>query len=195
MSAAKKPHFKLGKVYRTHELARWSANPTRMAKRLMGEGKLRQAAQGLFYKPRISRFGPVPATETAIMRAFLEHTPFLISGPRCWNQLGLGSTALFATPLVYNTKRTGEFTFDGRKFLLRRVRFPKSPSLEWFVIDLLQHHDMAGTSLSDMEKALTKTLCAERWDATRLWDMAREYGTKATQTLVKRCLETAGAHA
>ncbi len=194
MNITTQPHFKAGKVYRTRDLVRWSANPTRLAKRLVKEGRLRQAAHGLFYKPQASRFGPAPATEVEVMRAFLGGAPFLISGPRCWNGLGLGSTALFASTLVYNTKRSGEFTIDGRRYLLRRVRFPKSPSPEWFVVDLLQHHEMAGAALSDLERALTQSLKSGRWDRVRLAKMACEYGTKATQSIVNQCIAAAEAH-
>lgn len=74
-----------------------------------------------------SRFDPVPATATdeSLLRAWLGDNRFLITGPPRWNALGLGSTAMFAATLVYNTQRTGEFTLDGRRFLLRRVFFPE----------------------------------------------------------------------
>ncbi len=122
-------------------------NSTRLAKRLVRENRLRQAARGLFYVPVPSRFGAAPPRETELLGAFFTCSPFLISGPPKWNVLGLGATAMFAATLVYNTKRTGEFTFDGRRYLLRRVLFPENPMPEYFVVDLLQQHDMAGASL------------------------------------------------
>jgi len=187
--------LKPGRVYRTRELRRWSANPARLAKRLVREGKLRQAAHGLFYVPVPSSFGRAPVGETEILRAFFGASPFLISGPPKWNALGLGSTAMFTAPLVYNTKRTGEFTFDGRRYLLRRVLFPKNPPSEYFVIDLLQHHEMAGVSLADLERGLVATLKESRWNRDLLVDMAERYGTKATQALVDRALGQASKHA
>ena len=45
------------------------------------------------------------------------------TGSEHWNALGLGTTAVFPAKLVYNTKRSGEFTLGGRRFLLRRVGF------------------------------------------------------------------------
>ena len=194
MSLAAEPHLEPGRAYRTKELRRWSANPARLARRLVREGRLREAAHGLFYAPVESRFGPAPARDEEILRAFLDGDRFVITGPPRWNALGLGSTAMFAVTLVYNTQRTGDFTFDGRRFLLRRVLFPESPPPEWFVVDLLQHHEMAGTSLADLEQRLTSTLREGRWDAKRLRDMADEYGTKATLALVERCLAEAGAN-
>ena len=192
MSLATQPNLEPGRVYRTRELRRWGANPTRLARRLVREGRLREAAHGLFYAPIESRFGPGPARDEELLRVFLGDSPFVITGPPRWNALGLGSTAMFAATLAYNTRRTGDFTFDGRRFLLRRVLFPEHPPPEWFVIDLLQHHGMAGASLGELEERLTATLRGGRWDVHRLREMADEYGTKATLASVERCIAEAG---
>ena len=191
MNTAVQPELVPGRVYRTRELRRWSANPTRLARRLVREGKLRQAAHGLFYAPVPSRFGPAPVQETEILRAFLGESPFIFSGPSKWNALRLGSTAMFAATLVYNTKRSGEFIFDGRRYVLRRVLFPEHPTPEYFVIDLLEHHDMAGVGQVELARGLVSTLKQGRWDRALLRQMARQYGTKATQGLVERCLKRA----
>ncbi|MBX3245770.1 MAG: hypothetical protein KF901_01165 [Myxococcales bacterium] len=184
MSAAAQPHLEPGQAYRTRDLRRWSANPTRLARRLVDEGKLREAAHGLYYAPMPTRFGPAPASSEELLRAFLGGEPFLVTGPPQWNALGLGSTATFAVTLVYNTRRTGEVLLDGRRFLLRRVYFPKDPTPEWFVIDLLQHHEMAGAA----REGLVATLRLGRWDRGRLREMAETYGTKATLALVEGAL-------
>lgn len=192
MSTAAQPDLQPGRAYRTRDLRRWSANPTRLAKRLVREGKLHQAAHGLFYAPVPSRFGPAPPDETVLLRAFFAGSPFIISGPPKWNALGLGATAMFAATLVYNTRRTGEFTFDGRRYLLRRVLFPENPPPEYFVVDLIQHRDMAGVSVAELEERLVATLKQGRWDRELLHEMAERYGTKATLALVERCLAAAG---
>jgi hypothetical protein len=192
VSQTAQPNLEPGRAYRTRDLLPWGANPTRLALRLVREGKLREAAHGLFYAPVESRFGLAPAREDEILRAFFGGSPFVVTGPPRWNALGLGATAMFAATLVYNTRRTGEFTFDGRRFLLRRVLFPESPPPEWFVVDLLQHHDMAGASLGELEQRLVATLHGGRWNRDRLRKMAGTYGTKATLALVERCLDAAG---
>lgn len=192
MSVTVQPDLEPGRAYRTRELRRWSANPTRLARRLVREGKLRQAAHGLFYAPVESRFGPAPPSQAELLRAFFGGSPFLISGPPKWNALGLGSTAMFAATLVYNTKRTAEFIFDGRRYLLRRVLFPEDPRPEYFVVDLLEHHGMAGVSLAELERGLVATLPEGRWDRGLLRKMAEGYGTKATQGIVERALRAAG---
>ena len=188
MTAASQPKLEPGMGYRTRDLRRFGANPTRLAKRLVRDGKLRQAGHGLFYVPVASRFGAAPTSETQLLRAFFAGSPFLISGPPKWNTLGLGATAMFAATLVYNTKRTGEFTFDGRRYLLRRVLFPENPAPEYFVVDLFQHHDMAGVSLAVLEHGLDATLKQGRWNRDRLLEMAERYGTKATLAVVEKAL-------
>jgi hypothetical protein len=191
MTAPVQPELEAGRAYRTRDLARWGKNPARLAQRLVREGKLREAAQGLYYTPIASKFGPAPVPDSVLLRAFLEGEPFLISGPQRWNALGLGSTAMFAATLVYNTQRTGEFALDGRRFLLRRVYFPKQPSPEWFVVDLLRHHEMAGVALSELRKNLVVALREGRWDADKMREMAKTYGTKATLVLVDTCIAEA----
>jgi len=195
MSTAAQPQLEPGRAYRTRDLRRWSANPTRLARRLVDEGKLREAAHGLYYAPIPTRFGPAPASSEELLRVFLGGEPFLVTGPPLWNALGLGSTAMFAVTLVYNTRRTGEVVLDGRRFLLRRVYFPKDPTPEWFVIDLLQHHDMAGVALSALREGLVATLRVGRWDRYRLREMAETYGTKATLALVEDALHETEASA
>ena len=139
MAVASQPQLRPGRAYRTKDLAAWSANAPRLAKRLVREGQLVPLAHGLFVHPRRGRFGDVPPTDEEVMRAFLDGGRFVFTGPERWNALGLGSTAMFATPLVYNTKRSGTFELGGRRYVLRRVAFPDRPTAEWFVIDLFEN--------------------------------------------------------
>ena len=180
-----------GRVYRTHELSRWGRNPSRLARRLEREGKLYLLAHGLFVCPRRGKFGVVPPDDNELLRAFLEGTPFVMTGPERWNELGLGTTASFATRLVYNTKRSGLFQLGGRQFLLRRVAFPDPPTPEWFAVDLIQHHEMAGISLDTVEEPLRRAIGEQRLGTETLRKAARHYGTQATQALVERAIEKA----
>jgi len=191
MSQAAKPRLEPGRVYRTREFRRWSANPTRLARRLVRDGRLREAARGLFYSPAASRFGGAGADEAAILKAFLGKSPFVITGPPMWNALGLGATAMFSATLVYNTRRTGEFTLDGRRFQLRRVLFPRHPPPEWFVVDLLEHHEMAGVSIDKIGRRLARSLRDGKWERGVLGHMATEYGSRSSCALVERCIAAA----
>ena len=177
-----------GRVYRTRELAPDSSNPTMVAQRLVREGKLTNLSHGLFYAPKQNRFGPVPPSDQELIRAFLGDAPFVFTGPQYWNTLGLGSTALFAAKLVYNTKRTGEFQFGGRRFVLRRLPFPKKPDPEWYAVDLLEHADMAGVAQHELEHGIVRAVSEKRLSPKLLQDYAASYGTRATQAVIKRAV-------
>ena len=186
---AAQPVLEPGRVYRTRELAQWGANAPRLALRLVREGALVHVAHGLFAAPRVSRFGVVPPTDEALLRAFLDDEPFVFTGPERWNALGLGTTSVFAMPLVYNTKRSGRFTFGGRQFLLRRVAFPTAPSVEWFVVDLFENAEQAAASRDDLQRALEVALRRGKFDRRRLAAMSKRYGKRRTQSLVKGALD------
>jgi hypothetical protein len=182
VSSATHQPLQPGRVYRTRQLR--SANPARLAKRLVAEGQLQQLARGLFVHPRKGRFGQVPPDDAEVVRAFLDGGPFVLTGPERWNALGLGSTALFAAPLVYNKKRSGRFMLGGRPFDLRRVEFPNTQTPEWFAIDLLEHADQAGVSRAELKRALASAVERGRFDYERLRQMAGRFGSKATRSLV-----------
>jgi hypothetical protein len=188
MGTAATPTLEAGRVYRTRDLAAWSANPPRLAKRLVRDGLLMPLAHGLFAHPKKSRFGSVPPTDQELMRAFLDGASFVFTGPEKWNALGLGSTAVFATPLVYNTKRSGPFTFGGGSFQLRRVAFPESPPPEWFVVDLFENADRAGASKTELAAALARALRRGAFSRERLDEMTKKFASKGTASLVRTAL-------
>ncbi len=175
-----RPDLEPGRVYRARDLVDYE--------RLVDAGELIPLGHGLYAHPKPSRFGPVPPHDEEIMRVFLDDTPFVFTGPERWNALGLGTTAVFAVPLVYNTKRSGTFTFGNRSFTLRREDFPENPPTEWFVIDLLEHTDQAAASPTEVAEALGCALARGRFDRERLREMAKRYGSRATIALVEGAL-------
>ena len=193
MPASAQPHLEPGRVYRTRDLQSWGANPTRLARRLVREGRLERLAQGLFYAPRSSRFGPVPPEDTEILSRFLDGDDFVLSGPPYWNALRLGATANYPVVLVYNTRRSGEFILGRRRFLLRRVRFPPRPTPEWYVIDLFEHREMAGVSGARLVFALAEALLQGRFQEPTLQRMAHEYGTLKTRELIRDAVARAAS--
>ena len=50
MTASAQPRLKRGRVYRTKEFARWGANPTRLAKRLVREGEVAAWPRAAVYR-------------------------------------------------------------------------------------------------------------------------------------------------
>ena len=191
MTTATQPQLEPGRVYRTQELKAWSTNASRTVRQLVREGLLVPLEHGLFVHPKRGRFGMVPPTDAELMRAFLGRARFLFTGPDQWNALGLGSTAAYAAPLVYNTRRSGVFEIGGRRFILRRVAFPDNPAPEWFVIDLLKNADRAGVSRSDLVQALTRAVRRGEFDPGRLRESARKYGTREIRSLITSALEEA----
>jgi hypothetical protein len=188
MATATHPQLRPGRAYRTRDLAAWSANAPRLAKRLVREGQLVPLAHGLFVHPRRGRFGDVPPTDEQVMRAFLDGGRFVFTGPERWNALGLGTTAMFAAPLVYNTKRSGTFELGGRRYVLRRVAFPDRPTPEWFVVDLFENAKSAGADPKGLASALRRAVAAGAFDGKRLRDLALRYGTRRTRAFVESAL-------
>lgn len=178
-----------GKVLRTADLAAWGKNTPRTAARLVKAGKLVRLRKGLFACPSPSRFGNVPPADEELLRSFVKGSPFIVTGPERWNALGLGSTSVFASPLVYNTKRSGTFELGGKRFMLRRVPFPRKPSAEWFVVDLFENVSKAGITLADASKALARAMENRRFDRERLIEMAAAYGTRRTRAAIAQALE------
>jgi hypothetical protein len=185
LPAAADPPLRPGRAYRTRDLAAWGANAPRLAKRLVRDGRLVPLAHGLFAHPRRSRFGSVPPADDEVVRAFLDGGSFVFTGPERWNALGLGTTALFAAPLVYNTKRSGAFDLGGRRYVLRRVAFPSRPAPEWFVVDLFENADQAGASREELAESLARAVAQGTFDRERLREMAQRYGTRRTQALIR----------
>jgi hypothetical protein len=174
-----------GRVYRTEELYRYGQNPTRLAGQLIKAGRLRRLRHGVYYVPTASIFGEVPPAEAECLRSYFRGRPYLRTGPSVWNALGLGSTAVEVVPLVYNTTRTGEVRLGGQRFELRRVKFPRKPGTEFFVVDLLENLDRAGVDLQTVKRTLRSALQEGRFDRDRLLDMAARYGRRCTEDFIR----------
>ncbi|MDT8342289.1 MAG: hypothetical protein RQ751_12315 [Longimicrobiales bacterium] len=155
----------------------------------MAEGRLLPLRKGLYLAPKHAFWGTAHPTESELLRAFFAGRPYLRTGPSVWNSLGLGTTAVEARPLVYNTTRTGTENLAGRTFELRRVRFPRSPDPEFFVVDLLSNVDRMDQPLEEVLRHLGEAVREERFDTTRLREMAAKFGTAQVQAQVDRAVE------
>ncbi len=178
-----------GTVYRTKSFQKYGKNPTRLAARLVREGHLEKLRSGLYYAPRVSRFGVVPPADGELLRVFFDGAPYLVTGPSVWNSLALGSTTVANVQLVYNMQRTGVVELAGRRFELRRVRFPRrGVRPEYYVVDLFENVDVAGVEYDVLTANLRKAMANRRFDASRLRDVALEYGSKRTQRAVSQAI-------
>jgi len=186
-----KKHLRPGRVYRRADLARWSKSVDRHARQLVEEGVLQKLRNGLYYCPKVSVFGQVPPDERELVRTFLKEDDFLLTSPNAYNTLGLGTTQLYNTRVVYNHKRHGRFTLGGLPFEFRRKpRFPRKLTEEFLLVDLLNNlPGLAEDSGILRERARAK---AKALDATKLKKAARNYGKVATRKFLDQVLAHAG---
>lgn len=182
-----------GRVYRTAEFMAWTSNPARLVDALERKGILRRLAHGLYMRSDRTKFGGLRrAEDEELLRAYLGDDNFVITGSEAWNALGLGAKAVLTVPFVYNRQRTGEASIDGRRFVFKRVKFPRDPKAEWYVVDLLEHHMTAQLGLDNAEVALVHALASGRFDPVLLAGFTLDYGSLETLRLVMRALDKAG---
>jgi hypothetical protein len=189
MPTAARPVLSPGTVYRTDAFRKYGKNPTRLAVRLVHEGRLEKLRNGLYYAPRMSRFGAVPPSDVELLKGFFGKHPFLVTGSSVWNSLGLGSTAVATTQLVYNRQRTESLEVAGRHFDLRRVRFPqRGVDLEYYVVDLLENAELAVVESGVLAENLTRAVGSGRFDGSRLLATAVQFGSQRTQRAVAQAI-------
>ena len=128
-----------GRVYRREDLAVLSNAVDRHLHEL-STGMLKKLAQGLYYAPKQSNFGPLPPTDKEVVRGFLRDKKFLVFSSSPYNTVGLGTTLLYNSTLVYNHKRHSVFKLGNRAFNFRvKPRFPKKLTSEFLYVDLLNN--------------------------------------------------------
>lgn len=169
-----------GRVYRREELARLSSAVDRHLRELVNTGKLRKLAQGLYYAPKRSSFGPLPPTDEQVVGSFLRDKNFLVFSPSAYNSVSLGTTQLYNRTLVYNHKRHGVFQLGNRKFDFRvKPRFPKKLTPEFLYVDLLNNlNDLAEDREAVLRQARIKF---GSFDPVRLQRAADHFGSVATR--------------
>lgn len=169
-----------GRVYRRVELAAFSNNLSRDLDKLVESKELVHAASGLYYRPEMTKVGPLPASPKELVRAFLNDDDFLLTALDDYNPLGLGLTQLYNETIVYNRKRHGRFVLDGRRFSFRRPRnFPSSLSREFLFVDVLNNKDELLEDTSRLVKLLEAQV--KKLDRQKLLYSANSYGKVATR--------------
>jgi hypothetical protein len=186
-------HLKAGQAYRRAELARWSRSVDRDIKKLVESGVLKKLSGGLYAYPKETAFGPAPAADRDVVRAFLKDDPFLLASPNAYNSLGVGTTQLYDKTVVYNHKRHGEFQLGGRKFAFRmKPRFPKSLTKEFLLVDLVNNLDQLAEAKDEVLKRVRERAATS--DVPRLRRAVREYGNERTKKFFERALRLDELH-
>ena len=185
-----KRHLRPGQVYRRKDLARWSNAIDRHVRLLVDEGRLEKVSPGVYMSPRKTRFGTAPARPEKLVKTFLGDDRFLMVSPNAFNGLGVGTTQLYNEPVVYNRKRHGKFTLDGRVYDFRmRPSVPKVLSREVLLVDLLHNLDrLAEDKSAVLPRALER---AKEMDRSRLARAVRDFGSARAERLLTPVLERA----
>jgi hypothetical protein len=177
--------FRAGQVYRRKDLVDYFPSVDRELGRFVQEGKLCKASQGLYYVPKKTPFGAAPPAEQALVAKFLEDDRFLLFNPSSYNSLGLGTTQLYNTTVVYNHKRHGKFKLAGMEFDFReKPSFPrpKQVNREFLLVDMLNNLDQLA---EDHEKVLQRVQAKlPTFDAVRLQKAVKAYGSARTRRLM-----------
>lgn len=178
---ALKKHLRAGETYRRAELAQWSKSVDRHLQALIRSGLLKKQSVGLYYCPKHSDFGEVPADEYKLVRTFLKDDRFLLTSLNDYNSLGLGTTQLYNRRLVYNHKRHGEFVLGGRTYDFRiKHHFPKQAvTKEFLLVDLMNNLD----ELAEDHEALRASVCekALQMDRVRLKQAVHKFAGVSTK--------------
>lgn len=185
--------FRAGQVYRRKDLVDYFPSVDRDLGRFVQEGKLCKASQGLYYVPKKTPFGAAPPAEQALVAKFLEDDRFLLFNPSSYNSLGLGTTQLYNTTVVYNHKRHGKFKLAGIEFDFReKPSFPKPKQVdrEFLLVDMLNNLDQLAEDHDQVLQRMQAKL--PTFDAVRLQKAVKAYGSARTRRLMSAC--EAAAH-
>lgn len=174
--------LRAGQVFRRKDLADDLPAVDRELGRAVAAGLVRRVAQGIYYVPKRTPFGEAPPNEEALVEKFLDDRHFLLFNPSCYNSLGLGTTQLYNTMVVYNHKRHGKFTLAGFEFDFRdKPRFPsrKQVTREYLLVDMLNN---LGELAEDTESLLTTVRSRlVEFDASSLEKALSDYGSVKTR--------------
>jgi hypothetical protein len=183
-----KKHLRPGGVYRRTNLLRWSNSVDRHLKKLIADGTLQKLRRGLYYHPRNFEFGEAPADEQTLLKAFLRTNRFAVTSPNAYNQLGVGTTQLYNTRVVYNQERNGTFLFGSRRFTFkRRSKIPRQISAEFLLVDLVNELDQLA---EDQDAVLCRVHeRAKTMNRKKLSRTISRYGRIPTQKRFKTILQ------
>lgn len=182
-----KKHLRPGQVYRRADLAQWSSAVDRHLRRLQEEGALTKLSGGLYYCPQKTAFGTAPADDKTLVRAFLKDSRFLLTSPNAYNALGVGTTQLYNSTLVYNHKRHGRFELGGRVFDFRmKPHFPATVTPEFLLVDLVNNLKELAEDHDELIGRVQEKAAA--MDAGALSSAVRQYGGAAARKFFARTL-------
>ena len=183
-----KRHLRPGQVYRRAELAEFSNAVDRHLRQLVDDGALKKLRAGVYYRPKNSSFGEIPADERKVVATFLKDDDFLIVSLNAYNALGLGTTQLYNERFVYNFKRDGRFDLNGQKYyFLKSRRFPKKITDAFLLVDLINNIEFLAEDRDALKDRVVRK--ARALGADKLRRAVRAYGKVATRKYFDRLFD------
>lgn len=183
-----KKHLVPGQAYRRSELALLSSNVDRNLQSLVKEGFLKKLSTGLYLAPKKTAFGEALPEEHSLLETFLNDDHFVVYSPSQFNSLGLGSTQLYNSRIVFNRKRTGQLTVAGRAYSFKLWReAPKALTEEFLVVELLNRINELAEDRESLLKKLQEKL--PTYNRAKLHKAASRFGTLSTQKKIKALLQ------
>ena len=170
--------LRAGTVFRRRDLAARLPAVDRALADAVKAGTVRKVRQGLYYVPKKTPFGEAPPSQETLVSHFLEDRHFLLFNPSCYNALGLGTTQLYNTTVVYNHQRHGKITLAGFPFDFRdKPRFPSRDQVprEYLLVDLLNNLDALAEDPADVMRKVKSKL--DTFDPQLLQKNLRDYGS------------------
>jgi hypothetical protein len=182
-----KKHLVPGKTYRRSDLSELSSNVDRHLHALVSQGLLKRLSLGLYVAPKTTVFGEALPEEDSLLKTFLKDDHFVVYSPSQFNSLGLGSTQLYNSRVVFNRKRTGEMSVGGRSYTFRLWReAPKTLTKEFLVVEFLNRlNELAEDRDLLLEKLGTKL---KEMNSANLLRAASRFGTLSAQKKLKKLL-------
>jgi len=187
VAAEFKKILKPGGVYRTSFLLKCLPSERAAVQSLLTSGVIKELQSGLYYCPKLTKFGEVFPKEHLLIKEFLKSPDFLLYSPNLYNSLGLGLTQLYNLQFVLNRKRDGNFKFLGRQFRFFKHRdFPKKITREFLLVDLLNNKKELAVDEADLELVVRKNL--SQFDSKKLLSATGKYGLQRTKNFIYEAL-------
>ncbi len=183
-----KKHLVLGRTYRRSDLAKLSTNVDRHLQSLVFEGVLKKLSPGLYTVPKTTAFGEALPDENSLIKTFLKDDHFVVYSPSQFNTLGLGTTQLYNTRVVFNRKRSGKLVVGGRNYTFRFWReAPKLLTKEFLMVEFLNSLNNVAEDRNLVLQNLRAKL--HEMDHAKLNRVAKRFGTLSAQKKLKDLLQ------
>lgn len=169
-----------GKCYSRHEILARLNNNKYLLNRLIESRYIKRAYRGIYYRPKVSRWGELAPDDSLLIKCFLSSDKFVLYSPGIFNSLGLGTTQLYNCVWVINTKKSGKFKLGWKEFdFFKWNDAPKKLSFEFLVVEILNKIDYLAEDKNMIYRNLKKKLPS--YNKSKILKAAKKYGIKSTQ--------------